>query len=116
MDTVGNRIRNRRKELNITQKQIFEITGISNGNLSIIENDKSWPSSQALISLSKILDCSIDWILTGKGSSKFCTEAETELSEEELSLLHHYRSQNAENQRMIRKFAEFLSSNQGSAL
>lgn len=63
--SIGERIKNRRKELNITQVQIREATGISSGNMSGIESGKSLPSASALIELSKVLNCSIDWILTG---------------------------------------------------
>lgn len=63
--SIGERIKNRRKELNITQIQIRNATGISSGNMSGIESGKSLPSASALIELSKILNCSIDWILTG---------------------------------------------------
>lgn len=66
--SIGERIKNRRKELNITQIQIREATGISSGNMSGIESGKSLPSASALIELSKILDCSVDWILTGNSS------------------------------------------------
>lgn len=65
MNEIGKRIRSRRNELNITQTQIYKETGISSGNLSSIETGKILPSSSALIELSKILDCSIDWILLG---------------------------------------------------
>lgn len=63
--SIGERIKNRRKELKITQIQIREATGISSGNMSGIESGKSLPSASALIELSKILNCSIDWMLTG---------------------------------------------------
>lgn len=63
--SIGERIRTKRKELNITQTQIQDKTGISSGNLSTIESGKTLPSATALINLSKILNCSIDWILTG---------------------------------------------------
>lgn len=63
--TIGQRIRSRRKELNLTMKDIFERENIKTGNLSELENDKYLPSVQTLISLGRALDCSIDWILTG---------------------------------------------------
>lgn len=63
---IGSRIKKRRKELNLTQLQIKEETGISSGNLSDIENGNKLPSTKALLSLSKILDCSTDWILKGE--------------------------------------------------
>ena len=64
--TIGMRIKQRRKELGLTQTQIKELTGISSGNMSEIENGSKLPSTPTLISLSNILQCSIDWILTGK--------------------------------------------------
>lgn len=63
--SIGERIKKRRLELNITQTEIYEVARISSGNLSGIESGKSLPSATALINLSKILNCSIDWILTG---------------------------------------------------
>lgn len=65
---IGQRIKERRKELKITQTQIQQETSISSGNLSCIENGKYLPSAIALLELSKVLDCSIDWILTGNSS------------------------------------------------
>lgn len=62
---IGERIKKRRKELNLTQQQIKAATGISTGNMSEIENGSKLPSTPALISLSNVLDCSIDWILKG---------------------------------------------------
>lgn len=62
---IGHRIKKRRKELGITQTQIQQKTNISSGNLSCIENGKYLPSAMALMELSKILNCSVDWILTG---------------------------------------------------
>lgn len=63
---IGDRIKTRRKELNITPTQIHKEAHISTGNLSGIETGKSLPSASALISLSKILNCTTDWILKGE--------------------------------------------------
>lgn len=65
---IGQRIKERRRELKITQTRIQQETSISSGNLSCIENGKYLPSAIALLELSKILNCSIDWILTGESS------------------------------------------------
>ncbi|MDU5722361.1 MAG: helix-turn-helix transcriptional regulator [Clostridium butyricum] len=66
MESIGERIRNVRKKKNLTITQLKEITGLSAGNLSDIENSKISPSSNALIKLKNALGVSIDWILTGK--------------------------------------------------
>lgn len=65
---IGERIKKRRKELNLTHTQIKEETGISSGNMSSIESGKTLPSASALIKLSKTLNCSIDWMITGESS------------------------------------------------
>lgn len=85
---IGQRIKNRRRELKITQTQIQQETSISSGNLSCIENGKYLPSAIALLELSKILDCSIDWILTGKSS---ISESQTILETREETLLNGFR-------------------------
>lgn len=88
MDTsIGERIRNRRKELNLTQTQIQQATGISSGNMSGIESNKSLPSASALIELSKVLNCSIDWMLTGNS----LTSEDTIISNIEEFLLAGFR-------------------------
>ena len=85
---IGQRIKERRKELKITQTQIQRETSISSGNLSCIENGKYLPSAIALLELSKILDCSIDWILTGKSS---LSKINPILDNEETDLLNGFR-------------------------
>lgn len=85
---IGQRIKERRKELKITQTQIQQETSISSGNLSCIENGKYLPSAVALLELSKILDCSIDWMLTGKSS---ISESSTILDNKEIELLNGFR-------------------------
>ena len=39
-NTIGQRIKNRRKELKITQTQIQEQTSVTSGNFNFIENSK----------------------------------------------------------------------------
>ena len=94
---IGNRIKNRRKELNITQTQIQEQTSISSGNLSCIENGKYLPSATALIELSNILDCSIDWILTGNSSiSK--NSSISDIGEDDYKLLELFHGMSEDDQ------------------
>jgi len=89
---VGQRIKKRRKELNITQTQIKEQTSISSGNLSCIENGKYLPSAVALIELSKVLKCSIDWILTGEPSIS---------DKEQISDIEEVKNRDAQEARLL---------------
>lgn len=104
--TIGERIRTRRKELNLTMKDIHAQVGIQTGNLSELENDKYLPSVQSLISLSKALKCSIDWILTGEesayslGSENPRVDGQL-LSENETDLVSMYRYIREEDRKTI---------------
>lgn len=104
-NTIGQRIRQRRMQLNITQTQIQEKTGISSGNLSGMENGKYLPSTAALLELSKILNCSIDWILTGESqiSENHDITCNTDL---EYQLLNYYRGMNETDQEDLLLIAE----------
>lgn len=90
-NTIGTRIKERRKSLKITGAQIREKTGISTGNLSDIENGKSLPSSIALIQLSQILNCSTDYILLGKARNSE-SQMDFNLSAAERELIEHFRT------------------------
>lgn len=93
---IGDRIKERRKELKLTQVQIKELCGISNGNLSDFENGNKIPSANSLIALSKVLNVSIDWILTGEN---YCQNIQNViLSECENTLLHHFRDLDSNDQ------------------
>lgn len=86
---IGKRIAERRKFLGITGQQIKDQTGISTGNLSGIEKGNSLPSAAALIGLSKLLNCSVDWILKGESliSEK---HNEIDLTDDKTELLNNY--------------------------
>lgn len=66
---IGTRIKNRRKSLGLTQLDIKTATGISSGNISEIENGNRLPAAATLVQLARILQCTIDWILTGETSA-----------------------------------------------
>jgi transcriptional regulator with XRE-family HTH domain len=97
MDTnIGQRIKKRRKELHITQTQIQEQTSISPGNLSCIENGKYLPSAIALTELSKVLNCSVDWILTGE--QKITNGVNNILTNKDYTLINYFHEMTVDDQ------------------
>ncbi len=64
-ETIGTRLKLARNNKKLTIPQVSEKTGISKGNLSVIENDKTKPSADALALLSDLYGVSVDWILKG---------------------------------------------------
>lgn len=99
--SIGTRIKQRRNDLGLTQTQIKQETGISTGNMSEIENGLKLPSTPALISLSNILDCSIDWILKGESLNR-----ETESDQRERRLLYGFRNLSEENKEELMEILE----------
>ena len=62
---IGQRIRERRLHKKLTQKQLASLAKIR-GSIIELENSKYLPSAETLLNISQILDCSIEWILTGE--------------------------------------------------
>lgn len=93
MESAGNRIKNRRKEMQLTQIDIYNKCGIRSGALSRIENGTSVPSVILFYRIAQILECDMQWLLTGNSpdmkTSEFSKNEETllegfrELSEDE---------------------------------
>lgn len=101
--SIGARIKQRRKELGLTQMQIKQEIGISSGNMSDIENGNKLPSTPALISLSSILNCSIDWILKGENYNH---EMQFLSNEREVLLLNNFRKLSLNDQEELIEILE----------
>lgn len=64
--TLGERIRIRRKELNLTQDDLAKALNVTPQHISAIEQNKRAPSLSSLVDVSKQLGVSTDYLLTGK--------------------------------------------------
>ncbi|MDM8921200.1 helix-turn-helix domain-containing protein, partial [Escherichia coli] len=65
-NTISERIRNRRKDVGLTQQQVAKAIGISRVSVTKWENGSSKPDGENLHLLSKLLSKSPEWILYGK--------------------------------------------------
>lgn len=65
MSILGSRIMQRRKQLNIKQSELAERMGISDNQVSNIENGKSFPKLNNFMILCDILECNADYLLSG---------------------------------------------------
>ena len=63
--TVGDRIREIREELELTQDQLASHAGLSKGFLSDVENNKRNLSSRNLLSIANAVGTSVDYLLRG---------------------------------------------------
>ena len=61
--TVGEKITKLRKEQNLTQEQFAEILKVSRQSVSKWERDDAYPDTEKLIRISKLFNCSLDYLL-----------------------------------------------------
>lgn len=95
--TVGHRIKNLRKEKNMTLRELSHKTGISVSFLSDIENGRSNPSLERLKDIAGVLDVTVSFLMgeEEKASNHISTKAyhtldATGLSEEDIRKVEEY--------------------------
>jgi transcriptional regulator with XRE-family HTH domain len=68
--TVGERIRERRTSLKLTQDQLAQRAGISKGYLSDLENDKRSVGADTLLEVAEALSVSLDYLMKGDAEAE----------------------------------------------
>lgn len=68
--TIGQKIKERRKMLGITQECIADILNVNPSHISNIENGRANPSLTALVKIANILECSVDYFIDGEYTYK----------------------------------------------
>lgn len=63
---IGGRIRQRRRELNLTQEVLAENAEVSKSFVSEIEGGRTSASGLIYLRIANTLDVSVEWILTGE--------------------------------------------------
>ena len=63
--TTGEKLAMLRKKKGLTQEELSEILGVSRQSVSRWEMDLAFPETEKLIKLSRLYDCSIDFMLRG---------------------------------------------------
>ena len=64
--TLGERIKDRRQILKLTQEQLAKAVGLTPQHISAIEQDKRTPSLSSLAKLAEELGVTVDYLVTGK--------------------------------------------------
>jgi transcriptional regulator with XRE-family HTH domain len=67
--TLGQRIRQKREFLKLTQKQLADALGLTPQHISAIEQDQRLPSINSLAKFAEELGVNIDYLVTGKESA-----------------------------------------------
>lgn len=100
MKTLGDRLRNAREAKNLTQKAVYDLTGINNKTISNYENNVSSPDPETLKVFADLYEVSVDNLLgracpSGSGKSVRETENDyvldvSELPEEAIKQVKDY--------------------------
>ncbi len=106
--TIGKRIKERRKTLGLTQLDIKTKVGISSGNISDIERGNRLPAATTLVQLAQVLECSIDYILTGVSPDSEII-AYSDIGESAQKLLNFFYTLSEEDQEELIMIAEMKS-------
>lgn len=61
--TIGEKLVKLRKEQNLTQEQFAEVLQVSRQSVSKWELNTAYPDTEKLIRISKLFDCSLDYLL-----------------------------------------------------
>ena len=80
LQTLGTRIKKKRKEANLTQPELGRKLGLTHSSISNWEADNFSPSAKNLHELASIFDCSIDWLLNG-GEEENQTQKDFEINQ-----------------------------------
>lgn len=65
--TLGQIIKDKRQDLNLSQMELAERIGISQSQICKMETDTSKPSYDVLILLANVLQCNINDLINEKG-------------------------------------------------
>lgn len=67
---IGLRIKERRQDVGVTQEHIANELDVNPSHISNIERGRAHPSLTALIKIANILQCSIDYFISGEYTYK----------------------------------------------
>ena len=111
MESLGDRIANLRKELDINQKELATKVGINEDSLSRYENNLREPKSEIIVRLAKALETSTDYLLGVNDNTKISKEDKLiienlSVSEKTKKLLEKIYSLEKEDREAIEKMID----------
>jgi transcriptional regulator with XRE-family HTH domain len=106
----GKRLKESVKNSSYTQKQLAELLDLNQDTFSNYVKEVYYPKADTLLGLCKLLDVSIDWLLTGEGTPRQRNGQSlpaadfSQLHDYEKELLYHYRLLSERNQGRVDQF------------
>ena len=88
--TIGMKIKERRQNQHITQEHIASILDVNPSHISNIECGRANPSLTALVKIANILECSVDYFISGEYTFETKDSPEKNLDAYIMEQLRHY--------------------------
>ena len=102
MDSLGDRVKSLRENMNMTQQELGKIVELHGTNIGRIEKGKVFPTSDVLLKISICFGVSCDWLLTGTDAkTHFCDNAD------EINLIRLCRLLSSKDKEDIHDLIEF---------
>ena len=86
---IGLKIKERRQQLGITQEHIANVLDVNPSHISNIECGRANPSLTALVKIANILECSVDYFITGEYTYKINKDKEKTLDDKIMDKLKY---------------------------
>lgn len=86
---IGLKIKERRQALGITQEHIANVLDVNPSHISNIERGRANPSLTALVKIANILECSVDYFISGEYTYKIDKEKEKSLDDKIMDRLKY---------------------------
>lgn len=87
---IGDKIRERRLELDMTQSQVAELTGIKKNTISNYENNVSSPSEENIFKIMEALKCDANYLFEWEKVEDFTLSLEEKKSIKKYRTLDNY--------------------------
>lgn len=108
-----NRIKDLRLEKSLTQAKLAKLLGLNQTAIGKYERGELEPNIQTLIKLSRLFECSIDYLIGNTDDFGNVTVENTELSENEQKLLEDYRSLPRQEKVQAEEYVHYLAERRG---
>lgn len=109
METLGNKIKQLRKEKQLTQPQLADALNVSKSVISFWENDINEPKASYMISLATFFKVSTDYLLGIETEDGRIIIQEPDLPSDEKKILEEYRALSPELKALSRDYFKSLS-------
>lgn len=103
--TIGLKIKERRQELGITQEQIANSLDVNPSHISNIECGRANPSLTALVRIANVLECSVDYFISGEYTYKIDKNKEKALDDK---IMHKVKYCDIDKKKRILKMIDLM--------